>query len=119
MKKRKAAKKPLVTYPSIAQMVAATTSPKFAIKFVADMLHALQLRVRTLELKVAVLGAEAGGPRSNVAVFRLGTPGKPIQAKELLAFRDRLANMTEAEAARLEEAVFGKKRPAKKGKRRG
>lgn len=51
--------KRLKTYPSVAHMIADTQPPKFAMKFFADTIQTLQARVRVLELKAAVLGADA------------------------------------------------------------
>ena len=72
-------KKPgkLKTYRSVAQMIADTSPPKFAIKFLADTIDALQQRVRTLELKVAFQGAELKGK----GIFKLGRAKPPKRAR--------------------------------------
>ena len=56
-KRVKKAKK-LKTYPSVSQMIAATTSPKFAVKYLADAVADLQGRMRRVELKTAVTVSE-------------------------------------------------------------
>lgn len=67
----------LKTYPSVAQMIADTQTPRIAIKFLADAIHTMQHRVRTLELKVAVQGAVL----KDQGVFRLSPAvGKPRRA---------------------------------------
>lgn len=56
--------KELKSYPSVAQMVADISSPKFAVKFLADCIHDLQRRVRALEIKDAVRRAELKEPQA-------------------------------------------------------
>jgi hypothetical protein len=64
MPKKKTTRRPkervLKSYPSVVQMVAATTEPKFAVLYMADMIRILQMQVRRLELKVALLGVIVG-----------------------------------------------------------
>lgn len=68
MPKKKATRRPkdrvLKSYPSVVQMVVATTDPKFAVRYIADTIRTLQMQVRRLELKVALLGTLATATKS-------------------------------------------------------
>jgi hypothetical protein len=57
--KKKAKTKKLRTYPSVVQMVAHTSPPQFAVKYLADMIHTQEQKIRRIELKLALLISEA------------------------------------------------------------
>jgi hypothetical protein len=57
--KKKTKTKKLRTYPSVVQMVAHTSPPQFAVKYLADMIHTQAQQIRRMELKLALLVSEA------------------------------------------------------------
>lgn len=102
--------KRLKTYPSIAHMIADTQPPRFAMKFFADTIQTLQSKVRVLELKAALLGADVkSGAAVPPMIFRLGDPGKGKKptAGELMRIRGMVMRMSNADLERVEKAIFG------------
>jgi len=59
MSKKKKHENKLKAYPSVAALVVQTAPQKVAMRYLADVLTDLQVRVRRVELKVAVDAAES------------------------------------------------------------
>ncbi len=57
-KTKKASKSTMKVYPSVGHMVAAKGGPKAAIKYLVEAVNSLSIRLRSLELKVAIHGAD-------------------------------------------------------------